>query len=839
MDDSDLGATVLGYAAGQKVFGRFTLKKMLGRGGMGVVWLAVDDKLEREVALKFLPEVMKSDRPAMEELKKETRRALDLTHANIVRFYDFVENESTAAISMEFISGDTLSGRRLAQPGQFYEPPALRRWVRQLCEALAYAHERGTVVHRDLKPANLMVDAHGDIKVTDFGIARSISDSVSRISAQAGTSGTPAYMSPQQMMGERPHQTDDIYSLGATLYELLTSKPPFYSGNIPAQVQSKVPLSIAARRKELGVAGAPIPPEWEATIAACLSKDVAKRPQSVREFASRLGLPLATQTVAPFGDPASAPAAKSGEGRKALIGALVGLTAFALGGAGYYYGVVVPEREAAEQRRVADEARVQEDARIAREASERAAAVKAAEGRKQQDEATRIADFRKNREAKEARDASEAALAVENFRNRLRRGEIPLADVKAVATEQSPRGRFARERLEEIRRDQETAELKARDQIVATIDKLAENSPPAQFDSTQQAVQAYLPSAPGRFKPDVAKAWETHRTAWNDYEAAHRAGTLAVLTQPEGVNVTLMPRNETKPSPATFADLKPGPVTLHFEKIGFEPQDVALTVKPGTETKPDVVRLVPLLGSVLVSSTPPGVPFVIQGNSRRLEGVTPARVSALPVGAYRVVFHREGWPPVEKMVRVFKNTEATLEGDVRAAKFEIRSTPAGGRVILNGREVGTTPLTLTDMKFGDYRLDILRDGYENYAEKISANKDVLLDVALIETPVTAVLRQLASRHWVSTSGTHTELNFDLQGNLRGSQSGVFGGNRDVAGRVESYDAHTRKLTVVFTQGDSFTGRLPLEIIDERSFKLSVLNQLGFTNETTFVEQAGK
>ncbi|MDB6113512.1 MAG: Serine/threonine-protein kinase PknB [Lacunisphaera sp.] len=835
MDDSDLGATVLGYAAGQKVFGRFTLKKMLGRGGMGVVWLAVDDKLEREVALKFLPEVMKSDRPAMEELKKETRRALDLTHSNIVRFYDFVENESTAAISMEFISGDTLSGRRLGQPGQFYEPPALRRWVRQLCEALAYAHERGTVVHRDLKPANLMVDAHGDIKVTDFGIARSISDSVSRISAQAGTSGTPAYMSPQQMMGERPHPTDDIYSLGATLYELLTSKPPFYSGNIPAQVQSKVPLSIAARRKELGVAGAPIPPEWEATIAACLSKDVAKRPQSVREFAQRIGLPLATQTTAPFGDTASAGPVKATGAKKTLIGVLAGLVAFMLGGAGYYYGVVRPEREAAEQRRVAEDARARAEARRAREAQEQAAAEKIAEAHKQQEEAAKAAGARKNRET---REASEAALAVETFRNRLRRGEIPLADIKAVATEQSPRGRFARERLEELRRDQEAAEGKARDQIMATLDQLAEGSPKAQFDSAQQEVQAYLADAPARFKPEVAKSWERHRTAWAGYEEAHRAGTLVIDTLPENVSVTLQPRDETKFTPATFTELKPGQVTLHFEKIGFEPQDMTLTVKAGIETKADVVRLVPILGSVLVSSTPAGVSFVLQGNSRRLEGVTPARVTALPIGPYRVVFHREGWPPVEKIVRVLRNSEATIEGDVRGVKFEIRSTPAGGRVILNGREVGTTPLTLTDMKFGDYRLDILRDGYENYADKISANKDVLLEVALTETPVTAVLRSLAAHRWASTSGTRTELTFDLQGNVRGSQQGVFSGNREVSGRVESYDAHTRKLTVVFTQGDVFSGRLPLEILDERTFKISVLNQLGFTNETTFVEQGG-
>ncbi len=290
-DELDYGVTIRGFAAGQKVFGRYTLKRILGRGGMGVVWLARDEELEREVALKFLPEIVAMDKEAVRDLKRETRRSLELTHANIVRIHDFILDAQTAAISMEYVAGDTLAAKKVEQASGHFEVGELGPWTKQILEALEYAHTRADIVHRDLKPANVMLAGRGEVKIADFGIAASVGDSVSRVSAQASTSGTPHYMSPQQMMGEKPAVTDDMYALGATLYELLTGKPPFYSGNVLMQVQSKVPPRMAERRKELGSEStAAIPESWEATIAACLAKDPAARPQSAGDLLARLGL---------------------------------------------------------------------------------------------------------------------------------------------------------------------------------------------------------------------------------------------------------------------------------------------------------------------------------------------------------------------------------------------------------------------------------------------------------------------------------------------------------------------------------------------------------------------
>ena len=289
MDELDLGQTVRGFSAGQKILNRYTFVRILGRGGMGVVWLARDDELEREVALKFLPELVVHDRAVLDDLKRETVRSLALTHHNIVRIYDFAQGEECACISMEYVDGATLSSLRVDRPDKVFEVEELGPLMQQVCDALQYAHAQARIVHRDLKPSNLMVNAKGEVKVADFGIARSLTDSVSMLTMARGTSGTLVYMSPQQLDGEHVSELDDIYSLGATVYELLTGKPPFYSGQIDRLVREKLPPAMATRRADLGVTSkAAIPQHWEAAIAACLAKDPAARPQSALELKERL-----------------------------------------------------------------------------------------------------------------------------------------------------------------------------------------------------------------------------------------------------------------------------------------------------------------------------------------------------------------------------------------------------------------------------------------------------------------------------------------------------------------------------------------------------------------------
>ena len=153
-----------GLGAGQKIFRRYILQKILGRGGMGVVWLAEDEDLERLVALKVLPETLCHDHASLEALKRETKLGLHLAHPNIVRIYDFQRDDNAAAISMEYVDGATFSEVRTTKPTHVFDPADLHTYIEALCDALHYAHTRERIVHRDLKPRNLMLNSQGELE---------------------------------------------------------------------------------------------------------------------------------------------------------------------------------------------------------------------------------------------------------------------------------------------------------------------------------------------------------------------------------------------------------------------------------------------------------------------------------------------------------------------------------------------------------------------------------------------------------------------------------------------------------------------------------------------------
>lgn len=305
--------------------GRFTLTRALGRGGMGEVWLAQDERLHEPVALKFLPAEVRADATALDDLRRETARSHKLSHPNIIRIHDLHEDAGNAFISMEFVDGHTLAAYRVEQPTRVLSWEFLRPLVLQLCAALDYAHGE-KVIHRDLKPANVMLDSKWRLKLADFGIAATVSDSVSRVSHRHATSGTLPYMSPQQLTGKRPTVTDDIYALGATLYELLTSKPPFHTGDLTHQVLNEPPEPMMERLAALEIQNE-IPPEVAAVVMACLAKDPAQRPQTAAAVAEWLSGASVPQEIAPSYEATEVPAPTTAGNRSKVVWLTVSIVA--------------------------------------------------------------------------------------------------------------------------------------------------------------------------------------------------------------------------------------------------------------------------------------------------------------------------------------------------------------------------------------------------------------------------------------------------------------------------------------------------------------------------------
>jgi serine/threonine protein kinase len=273
------------------LFNRYRYLREIGQGGMGRVILARDEVLAIDVALKLVPEEVVRDIGGLRDLKREVLRGMALSHPNIVRVHSFEQDATHGAIVMEYVNGDTLADAKEHQPFGCFDHETLRPWLEQLCSVLDHAHREVKIAHRDLKPRNILLTPERKIKVADFGISCSLADTVHRLTTHIDPSGTPPYMSPQQAMGETPSHLDDIYSLGATLYDLLTGKPPFYRGNVVMQALQQHAPSVAQRRMELGRDLPPIPQAWENVIAACLAKTPSERPGSGQEILAALQSP--------------------------------------------------------------------------------------------------------------------------------------------------------------------------------------------------------------------------------------------------------------------------------------------------------------------------------------------------------------------------------------------------------------------------------------------------------------------------------------------------------------------------------------------------------------------
>ncbi len=272
------------FVPGTVLANRYRVVGMLGKGGMGEVYRADDLELGQSVALKFLPDRLAADPHALERFRGEVRLARQVSHPNVCRVYDIGQIDGQWFLSMEYVDGEDLA-QLLTRIGRFNAERATEL-ARQLCLGLHAAHEKG-VLHRDLKPANIMIDGRGKLLITDFGLAE-IADEIREDDIR---SGTPAYMSPEQLAGREVTEKSDIYSLGIILHEIYTGKPVWEATSMAELLEKRNSGSAPTPSSHVSE----LDPLVDRVIERCLEPDPQKRPASALSVIASLpgGDPLA------------------------------------------------------------------------------------------------------------------------------------------------------------------------------------------------------------------------------------------------------------------------------------------------------------------------------------------------------------------------------------------------------------------------------------------------------------------------------------------------------------------------------------------------------------------
>ncbi len=266
----------------EKIFnGRYRLDRRLGDGGMAVVYAGTDVLLRRHVAIKVLREQYAADEDFVRRFYNEAQSAARLSHPNIVNTYDVGREDNTYYIVMELVDGTTLA-EMIRSDNRIPEPVAID-YAAQMANGLAYAHRQG-LLHRDIKPANILITHDDVVKLSDFGIARALTQQTLAVTQPGMVMGSVYYISPEQAQGLELRETSDLYSVGVVLYQMLTGKLP-YTGESPVAVALK---HVSEPPPRIATAGVEVSPAIAAIVDRLLQKNPADRFQSASEVATAL-----------------------------------------------------------------------------------------------------------------------------------------------------------------------------------------------------------------------------------------------------------------------------------------------------------------------------------------------------------------------------------------------------------------------------------------------------------------------------------------------------------------------------------------------------------------------
>lgn len=699
--DSD--PTLCALREGQCLFGRFDLMRELGKGSTGVVWLASESGSGAWVALKILPKGLAQQAGVSVALREAVARVSGLQHIHLARVLELVEGEEGAAVVMEYVDGETLD-QKAGQQG----PEAVQAWLGPVVQALEYAHEQGVGPHGDLKASQVMVDKTGLIRVVDFGVSVALKEAWSNLGGAGGQTVAPFGVggwSPQRLAGESLTVSDDLYALGAMVYQGVTGREPYGSENLVARMRGKAPAAMAAPGE--GV----VPAGWEEMVAGCLAKAPEARPQRVGEVGMQLlgkaggakptrrdiwddelepeepkpvspvkrpEVKVAAKKVAPV----KAEKVKKSGGGKAWLALVAGVMILLGAGAVYYQKVWVPEEASrVEAARLAEE----EVERRRVEDAELAGLIATLEG-------VRPGGPRAELEAAEAR------LAAYGLTGPARHQAAAKASYEAVVA-----GWEA---------DRERREDEALAVLGAGFEAIKPGVSRAELAAAESRLTAYLTLAPERHQ-EAARTWFAAVAAtWEAARLEVARGGVRVTTEPPGAWV-MVGALEAAGSPLTLREVRLGRHMVTVTHPGYE------DFRGEVEVEEDdfavlAVRLTRSTGTLALTTEPSGLAYALRGpEATNRGGRTPARLENLPTGEYELTVRREGFPEVVKRLRVERQVEASEQVEIVGGRVVVTSMPSGAEVYdMEGRKMGDTPWTLAERVPGPVEFEVRRVRYQ-------------------------------------------------------------------------------------------------------------------------------
>ena len=280
---------------GKTISNRYVVEEMLGQGGMSSVYKGTDPNLKRVVAIKLIHSHLSNNPDFVQRFEEEAAAVAQLRHHGIIQVYDFNKDDDLYYMILEFVPGETLQDhlQRLNDSGRKLSPAKAIEYMAGVCDAVDYAHQRG-MIHRDIKPANLMLTTTGQVILMDFGIAKIVGGT--RQTATGAVVGTAMYMSPEQIKGDQPDRRTDVYSLGVTLFEMVSGRPPFDAQS----AMTLMMMHINDPVPNIKSLNPDVPDALVAVINKALAKDPNDRYQTAAQMAAALRNALSAGSSSPL-----------------------------------------------------------------------------------------------------------------------------------------------------------------------------------------------------------------------------------------------------------------------------------------------------------------------------------------------------------------------------------------------------------------------------------------------------------------------------------------------------------------------------------------------------------